>query len=67
MQDVFEDVGLDSSQYVKEYGDEGYYKLEYLKLCRLSMLATKDLYERLDVQQKEIDELKEAVKKLQNP
>lgn len=66
MQDVFEDVGLDSSQYVKEYGDDGYYKLEYLKLCRLSMLATKDLYERLDAQQKEIDELKRAVKTLQN-
>lgn len=56
--EVLNDLGWDSCQYVKEYGEDGYYKIEYIKLYRLSMLAMQDLYKRIEKLEAEIEKLK---------
>lgn len=58
--EILDELGIDKSQYV-EKDENGYYLLKYNRLYKLSMLATHELYGRLNEQQSEIDLLKQEL------
>jgi len=57
---ILDELGIDKSQIIKTDND-GFYEIQYSKMYRLSMLATHDLYKRMNKQQEEIDLLKKEV------
>lgn len=59
---LIEELGFDKRAFIKK-DDKGYYKLTYPNFERLSMVAIQDLYDLIEKQQKEIDELKSQLKK----
>jgi len=58
---LLKELSFDTNTYIGK-GADGYYKLFYPNLERLSMVAVQDLYEEIDLLKKEIELLKERSK-----
>lgn len=60
---ILDDVGIDKLDIVRDRGD-GYLRIEYEQLERLCIFAVKDIYEKLENQQKEINILQQQIDEL---